>query len=710
MAATFPLNTAEPWTWNGVTYEYDATEDRWFVVSTAATDSVVKGINSNQNDIDVLSTVIDQEIENRNNLLDVAASKNNQQDADIAELDQRVDAIGQAVGALSFKGRYTFVLEKSDAACQAIQVQCIIDAGGDVTAIRNCQLDYDACVNDIDAAYPDGSFTTVGTNVIASVDEIIISEKDLDGLAFDWLNLVDVDDYIELFEINNNDTALYQVIEEPQATSAARTIRIKFLKQTGQGDGNFNLQEEYELRVIKASQGLDIIAADERYIQKPYSVYFEDNAVDISPIAPDGNLKNGELWYDTDSLELFIYNNNAWTASARPPTSDITIKGIINDVDTLIQEAYITSQRLNTVISESLLENNIYYSDTPPVGDITGTLRNGDLWIDSDDLEIKFYSMGAWINPDRQVGGDYLEKSGGEMSGKLVLKKPRGDNASNNLVIWGRINGSETVLLKDYQRQNSQSTQDDYILYYGDTPSGYGLMNRSYADNRYIMADGDDMRGKLTLGRLPNGANGFEVRGRNQDGDVDKLLSVYHNVDPTPDAINYFGKVDSDNNIQNKASVEALIRSTPINTLVYVAENGLWDGDDWQNPTNDGKFSASGDLSNGNHFWYFSDIDQNGNMLNLREFSSSDKETLYIQIGHYSHTYLNDPNVNRDGMKIVWAGMVEQATRVTTGPLGSRVNTSGWELFLNSGTGDNSIPGGTITSGGTYYIKFGGLL
>ena len=58
-----------------------------------------------------------------------------------------------------------------------------------------------------------------------------------------------------------------------------------------------------------------------------------------------------------------------------------------------------------------MLENNIYYSDDPPVGDSTGTLRNGDLWIDSDDLEIKFYSGGAWINPDRQVGGNYVDQT-----------------------------------------------------------------------------------------------------------------------------------------------------------------------------------------------------------------------------------------------------------------------------------------------------------
>ena len=40
MAAVFPLDTAKPWTFNGVTYQYDASEDRWFVISTNKTDLV----------------------------------------------------------------------------------------------------------------------------------------------------------------------------------------------------------------------------------------------------------------------------------------------------------------------------------------------------------------------------------------------------------------------------------------------------------------------------------------------------------------------------------------------------------------------------------------------------------------------------------------------------------------------------------------------
>ena len=152
MAAIFPLDTTQPWTFNGVTYEYDATEDRWFVISTGATDSVVKGINSNQNDIDVLNTIIDQEIQNRSDLLDVAAAKNNQQDAQIVELDSRVDALASLSGTLEFKGSYTYVALKTTAGCQAEYEQCLRDANDadDVSAARSqCNREFNECTSSI---------------------------------------------------------------------------------------------------------------------------------------------------------------------------------------------------------------------------------------------------------------------------------------------------------------------------------------------------------------------------------------------------------------------------------------------------------------------------------------------------------------------------------------------------------------------------------
>ena len=69
MAAVFPLDTSQPWTFNGVTYQYDAAEDRWFVVSTTATDQVVTKFDDLDRDVDIINTTIDQEIENRTNLL-----------------------------------------------------------------------------------------------------------------------------------------------------------------------------------------------------------------------------------------------------------------------------------------------------------------------------------------------------------------------------------------------------------------------------------------------------------------------------------------------------------------------------------------------------------------------------------------------------------------------------------------------------------------
>jgi len=58
MAAVFPLNTSQPWSNNGVTYEYDVTEDRWYVVSTNATDQVVNDIADLNDEIDALELTV----------------------------------------------------------------------------------------------------------------------------------------------------------------------------------------------------------------------------------------------------------------------------------------------------------------------------------------------------------------------------------------------------------------------------------------------------------------------------------------------------------------------------------------------------------------------------------------------------------------------------------------------------------------------------
>ena len=110
MAAVFPLDTTKPWTFNGVTYQYDVDEDRWFVISTNKTDFVDDTLEKLDRDLSDQNDRLDQELENRDTLIELAAEKNNQQDAAILELDQRVDAISNATGTLQFKGRYVNML------------------------------------------------------------------------------------------------------------------------------------------------------------------------------------------------------------------------------------------------------------------------------------------------------------------------------------------------------------------------------------------------------------------------------------------------------------------------------------------------------------------------------------------------------------------------------------------------------------------------
>ena len=448
MAAVFPLDTSQPWVFNGVTYEYDASEDRWYVTSTVATDQIVENLDDLERGLDVTNEIIDQEIQNRTNLLNVAASKNNTQDAAIDELSGRIDAIGANVGILEFKGSYRYVLEKSQAACDAALAEALTQGMEQVAALRA----HTDCMAAIGQPLEDGTFTSIGTMDQSLAEELIISNKTLDGTTFDWENLLETGDYLELVENTLNDSVMYEVIADPVREGTEERIRVKYIKETGAGDGSFNLQEVSEIRVIKAKLGLDIVEADKRYVQKPYTVAFSNTA----PVSDE--LKNGELCYDTQNLELFVWNNNAWVSAAKPPSQDIVVAEVISDVDRLMEESAGHAAAINSLVSDLAAENNIYYSDNAPTGDFTGTLRNGDIWIDSDDLTIKFYSGGAWINPDRQVGGDYLERSGGLLTGNVIHGGTANQIMTNNSYIrfgWGDVTTSEEYGGYIYQRDST---------------------------------------------------------------------------------------------------------------------------------------------------------------------------------------------------------------------------------------------------------------
>ena len=253
--AIFPLDTSQPWTYNNVTYEYDEAEDKWSVVSTNAVDTIVDDIGENKDQIDA------------------ANEKNNQQDAAIHELDNRIDAVAANVGSLSFKGRYKYATEKSKDACDLQLAENISNGMPQYDAMRI----HTDCIIALDDPFEKGTFTSIATVNQIDIEELVISTTDLDGLTFDWDNLVKPGDYIEFIENEGLDSVLYEVIDEQVRSETEGRIRVKHVKSGGLGDGDFALDEISEVRVIKKSQGLNIEEADERYTTE----FYVDNYVEM---------------------------------------------------------------------------------------------------------------------------------------------------------------------------------------------------------------------------------------------------------------------------------------------------------------------------------------------------------------------------------------------------------------------------------------------
>ena len=271
MAAIFPLDTTQPWTFNGVTYQYDAAEDRWFVISTNKVDQVDESLDDLNRDVDIINTTIDQEIENRTNLLNAAANKNNEQDERLNDIDARLDLVADNIGVLEFAGLFEYFPLITQEFCDTQFADCITAADGDLTAIQACTQEKARCDTSVTTEIPEGQFTSDAL-VFADTEYLRISNITQGGAEFDWVGIIEPGDFIELVEQNRQDSALFEVLTDARADS--QNIRVKFVRQTNLGDGSFNDTEIYAVRIFKEERGLDINAADARYVQRPYTVLF----------------------------------------------------------------------------------------------------------------------------------------------------------------------------------------------------------------------------------------------------------------------------------------------------------------------------------------------------------------------------------------------------------------------------------------------------
>ena len=373
MAAVFPLDTTQPWTFNGVTYEYDASEDRWFVISTNKVDAVDESLEELERGLDITNTVIDQEIEKRTNLLNAAASKNNSQDERLDQIEDRLQLIADNIGVLDFAGLFQYFPLKTQEMCDTAAVDCLNAANGDAAAIQACLAEQARCEAEITTEIPDGQFTS-DLITYADVQYLRLSNKTLGDAEYDWVSIIEPGDYVELIEQNLRDSVLYQVLTDARTDSG--NIRVNFIRQTNQGDSGFNDGETYAVRVFKEEKGLDINAADARYVQRPYTVLFSDDPPELGE-AFTGVLKNGELWYDTQNLQLFVWNNNSWVTAMSPLSQDIVITEALADIQALKAKPDIT------------------VSTTAPIDP-----TEGDIWFNISTLRMAFYAAGGWVSPD----------------------------------------------------------------------------------------------------------------------------------------------------------------------------------------------------------------------------------------------------------------------------------------------------------------------
>ena len=179
-------------------------------------------------------------------------------------------------------------------------------------------------------------------------------------------NLLETGDYLELVESSQNDTVLYEVIADPVRVNTEERLRVKYIKETGAGDGNFNLEEVSEIRVIKQKLGLDIVEADKRYVQRPYTVQFSNTA----PTEGQAETKHFRMVNCGMTLRTYSY------------LSGITMRGLqqcLRCLKTLLL------LRLCLIFKLLRLKPDITSSTTAPANP-----KQGDLWFNPSTLKVCF--------------------------------------------------------------------------------------------------------------------------------------------------------------------------------------------------------------------------------------------------------------------------------------------------------------------------------
>ena len=296
-----------------------------------------------------------------------------------------------------------------------------------------------------------------------------------------------------------------------------------------------------------AENGVTYTWEDNRWRVKAYrgaggsTVYIGEN--------PPADAADGDQWFCSaeDSLQMFLLYQGQWIPSSPPATLEGVVAAALLEQDELQEDV----DQLEVKVAELEVTKGSVAKYKVKQTTVGAASRNGELITDSEYIEqITAISLapydinGAATKP--VAVGDVVEFDMGD--GK-VARYTVTDGDSANAMTVAYNNGTGLIAVDQFI--------DIYI--YPQNKAGASVDYVDEQDALRLLRSGDRTTGRFVIGKPASNGDGFCIEGTLTDGTEGKLLSVFHNNGSYNDAVNYSGRVDSDNNIQNKKSVLDLI-------------------------------------------------------------------------------------------------------------------------------------------------------
>ena len=264
---------------------------------------------------------------------------------------------------------------------------------------------------------------------------------------------------------------------------------------------------------------------------------------------PPLDASDGDQWFCSaeDALQMFILYQGQWIPSSPPATLEGVVAAALLEQDQIQEDV----DQLEVKVAELEVTKGSVAKYKVKQTTIGAASRNGELITDSEYIEqitaislAPFDINGAATKP--VAVGDVVEFDMG--NGKVArYTVTEGDSANAMTVAYN--NGTGLIAVDQFI--------DIYI--YPQNKAGASVDYVDEQDALRLLRSGDKTTGRFGIGKPASNGDGFYIEGTLQDGTEGNILSVFHNAGSYNDAVNYSGRVDSDNNIQNKKSVLDLI-------------------------------------------------------------------------------------------------------------------------------------------------------